>query len=89
MKLLQTRLAHYIFNQKSGKMFMSFEEFKEGLGSWAEPLKHFTDSKTFQDIYKYVKGEYESGKKVCMGARRYILHQTLSSMPSRPLLSRM
>jgi hypothetical protein len=40
---------------KTFKMFMSFEAFKEGLGSWREPLKTFLDSKTFQDIYKYVK----------------------------------
>lgn len=45
-------------------MFMSFEAFKEGLGSWQEPLKIFLNSKTFQDIYKFVKTEYESGKKV-------------------------
>lgn len=63
-RLLEIGLAHYIFNQKLAKMFMSFEEFKEGLGSWAEPLKYFTDTKTFQDIYKFVKAEYESGKKV-------------------------
>lgn len=45
-------------------MFMSFDAFKGSLGSWQEPLKTFLDSKTFQDIYKYVKTEYESGKKV-------------------------
>lgn len=38
--------------------------FKEGLGSWAEPMKDFLNSNTFQNIYKYVKNEYESGKKV-------------------------
>lgn len=37
---------------------MSFEAFKGSLGSWQEPLKTFLDSKTFQDIYKYVKTEY-------------------------------
>ena len=48
----------FYFNQKSYRMFMSFEEFKEGLGSWAKPLEHFTSTKTFQDIYKFVKAEY-------------------------------
>lgn len=52
---------------------MSFEEFKEGLGSWAEPLKHFTATKTFQDIYKFVKEQYESGKKVLLHISRSIL----------------
>ena len=55
---------------------MSFEEFKEGLGSWAEPLKTFTDSKTFQDIYKFVKAEYESGKKVNLHGFRSTLPKT-------------
>ena len=53
-------------------MFMCFEEFKEGLGSWAEPLKHFTATKTFQDIYKFVKEQYESGKKVLLHISRSI-----------------
>lgn len=37
-------------------MFMTFDEFKEGLGSWQEPLKAFINSPTFQQIYNYVKG---------------------------------
>ena len=45
-------------------LFMSFDEFKESLGSWQEPLKGFIESNTFQQIYKFVKSEYESGKKV-------------------------
>lgn len=43
---------------------MTFDEFKEGLGSWAEPLSDFTGSKTFQNIYNFVKGEYEAEKKI-------------------------
>lgn len=46
---------YFIIRKDKKEMFMSFEEFKEGLGSWAEPLKNFLNSKTFQDIYKYVK----------------------------------
>ena len=45
-------------------MFMTFDEFKEDLGSWAEPLAYFTGSKTFQDIYKFVKTEYEADKNI-------------------------
>ena len=36
-------------------LFMTFEEFKKGLGSWEKPLSKFVDSKAFQEIYKYVK----------------------------------
>ncbi len=43
---------------------MSFDQFKEKLGSWQDPLKNFINSPTFQNIYKFVKTEYESGKKV-------------------------
>jgi hypothetical protein len=43
---------------------MSFDQFKKELGSWEKPLGKFVESKAFQDIYKYVKAEYESGKKV-------------------------
>lgn len=45
-------------------LFMSFDDFKESLGSWQEPLKGFIESNTFQQIYKFVKSEYESQKKV-------------------------
>jgi hypothetical protein len=44
--------------------FMTFEQFKEQLGSWAKPLEHYTKGITFQNIYKFIKKEYESGKKV-------------------------
>lgn len=36
-------------------LFMTFDQFKEQLGSWAKPLEPFTNSKKFQDIYKFVK----------------------------------
>lgn len=45
-------------------LFMTFDEFRDGLGSWAKPLQTYTNGKTFQNIYKFVKNEYESGKKV-------------------------
>lgn len=48
----------------SNDLFMTFDEFKEGLGSWGKPLETYTNGKTFQNIYKFVKTEYESGKKV-------------------------
>ena len=48
----------------SKEPFPSFDDFVDGLGSWKEPLANYTKSKTFQNIYKYVKAEYESGKKV-------------------------
>lgn len=50
----------------SKDLFMTFDEFKNGLGSWAKPLETYTNGKTFQNIYKFVKTEYESGKKVRM-----------------------
>jgi|JI6StandDraft_1071083.scaffolds.fasta_scaffold2118980_1 hypothetical protein len=45
-------------------LFITFNEFKQALGSWEKPLSKFVESKAFQDIYKYVKEQYESGKKV-------------------------
>jgi hypothetical protein len=36
-------------------LFMTFDQFKEQLGSWAKPLEYFTNGKTFQKIYNYVK----------------------------------
>lgn len=48
----------------SNDLFMTFDEFKDGLGSWVKPLETYTNGKTFQNIYKFVKNEYESGKKV-------------------------
>ena len=45
-------------------LFMTFEEFKHSLASWEKPLGKFVEGKTFQDIYKFMKQEYESGKKV-------------------------
>lgn len=48
----------------SNDLFMTFDEFREGLGSWGKPLETYTNGKTFQNIYKFVKNEYESGKKV-------------------------
>ena len=45
-------------------LFFTFTQFKKELGSWEKPLEKFLDSKNFQDIYKFVKEEYESGKKV-------------------------
>jgi uracil-DNA glycosylase len=37
-----------------------FDDFRAGLCSWQGILKGFTESKKFQEIYTYVKGEYES-----------------------------
>ena len=54
-------------------MFLTFDEFKEDLGSWAEPLENFTKGKIFQDIYKFVQSEYESEKKVISSSFRFIL----------------
>ena len=45
-------------------LFMTFDQFVDSLGSWKKPLEKFIASKKFQDIYKFVKAEYESGKKV-------------------------
>jgi hypothetical protein len=49
---------------EDSSLFMTFNDFKESLGSWEKPLGKYVESKGFQDIYKFVKGEYESGKKV-------------------------
>eukprot|EP00178_Gracilaria_changii_P012186 TRINITY_DN3445_c0_g1_i1.p1 TRINITY_DN3445_c0_g1~~TRINITY_DN3445_c0_g1_i1.p1 ORF type:complete len:103 (-),score=3.40 TRINITY_DN3445_c0_g1_i1:195-503(-) len=43
---------------------MTFEEFKESLGSWQPALKNFIDNKIYQDIYKFVKSEVAQGKKI-------------------------
>lgn len=40
------------------ELFFTFNEFKQQLCSWEKPLEKFLDSKTFQDIYKFVKQEY-------------------------------
>ena len=56
-------LINYKFTMES-EPFMTFEQFKEQLGSWAKPLEHYTKGITFQNIYKFIKKEYESGKKV-------------------------
>lgn len=40
---------------QSGLVFLTFNEFKQALGSWEKPLSKFVDSKGFQDIYKFVK----------------------------------
>ena len=49
---------------QAGTVFLTFNEFKAALGTWEKPLGKFVEGKTFQDIYKFVKQEYESGKKV-------------------------
>ena len=49
-----------------GNLFLTYDEFIEQLGSWAKPLEEYTKGKTFQNIYKFVKQEYESGKKVIL-----------------------
>ncbi len=61
-------------------LFFSFEEFKRELHSWEKPLGKFLDSKVFQDIYKYVKDEYESGKKVLTKWYRAIPKRKIYSM---------
>ena len=63
-------------------VFLTFDEFKHALGSWEKPLGKFVESKAFQDIYKFVKAEYESGKKVCNSISRYTPRKNTSSMPS-------
>jgi hypothetical protein len=50
----------------NNSLFLTFDQFKQDLQSWEKPLSKFVDSKTFQDIYKFVKAEYESGKKVAI-----------------------
>lgn len=62
------------------ELFFSFEEFKRELQSWEKPLGKFLDGKIFQDIYKYVKAEYESGKKVKSKRYRSTLKRKISSM---------
>lgn len=66
-----------------GNLFLTYDEFKHELQSWEKPLAKFVDSKAFQDIYKFVKAEYESGKKVCMLSIRSTLRKKTSSTPSR------
>ena len=56
--------SYNIGMQADSKVFLTFEGFKESLESWRKPLEKFIESKKFQDIYKFVKEEYESGKKV-------------------------
>jgi len=36
-------------------LFMTFDQFKDGLGSWGKSLETYTNGKTFQNIYKFVK----------------------------------
>lgn len=58
-------IAFFCTKEKmSNDLFMTFDEFRDGLGSWAKPLETYTNGKTFQNIYKFVKNEYEAGKKV-------------------------
>lgn len=66
-----------------GNLFFTYDEFKHQLQSWEKPLSKFVDTKTFQDIYKFVKEEYESGKKVCVPSFRFTPRRKTSSMPSR------
>ena len=40
---------------KGVNLFMSFDDFVDGLGSWKPLLGDYVKSKTFQNIYKYVK----------------------------------
>jgi hypothetical protein len=41
-----------------GNLFLTYDEFKHELQSWEKPLAKFVDTKTYQDIYKFVKEEY-------------------------------
>lgn len=68
-------------NAKVSKDLEPFEEFAEGLGSWRAPLDKFVKTKTFQDIYKFIKEEY-AGKKVHFRASRSIPRWTISSTHS-------
>lgn len=64
MYMFSRNILYNIRKQSMEKEFMSFEEFKESLGSWQDALKNFLNAKTYQDIYKYVKAEVQAGKKV-------------------------
>jgi hypothetical protein len=64
-------------------LFLTYDEFKHELQSWEKPLSKFVDSKTFQDIYKFVKEQYESGKKVFMTSCRSTPRRRTSSTPSK------
>ena len=44
--------------------FMTYDHFQQSLESWEKPLGKFVETKAYQDIYKFVKSEYESGKNV-------------------------
>jgi hypothetical protein len=66
-----------------GNLFLTYDEFKHELMSWEKPLAKFVDSKAFQDIYKFVKDEYESGRKVCMSPLRSTQRRRTSSTPSK------
>lgn len=72
----------------SNLVFLTFNEFKQALGSWEKPLGKFVDSKAFQDIYKFVKEEYESGKKVTHVVARFTpkWKTSLMPLPKRPSL---
>jgi len=58
-----------------------FSEFADGLGSWRIPLDKVVNSKTFQDIYTFIKGEYAT-KKVLFRSCRSTQRWTISSMLS-------
>lgn len=66
-----------------GNTFLTYDEFKHELQSWEKPLSKFVESKAFQDIYKFVKDEYESGKKVRANTFRFTQRRRISLTPSR------
>ena len=49
------RNPKYSFSQMQVDLFMTFDQFKDQLGSWEKPLGAYTQTKTFQNIYKFVK----------------------------------
>lgn len=53
--MFSRKILYNIRNSSMQGEFMTFQEFKENLGSWQEALKGFTDSKIYQDIYTFVK----------------------------------
>lgn len=53
---IRKSISYYSSEKKmQADLFMTFDQFKEQLGSWAKPLEYFTNGKTFQKIYNYVK----------------------------------
>ena len=46
----------------SNNDFPSFDDFVDGLESWKEPLKNAIQSKSFQNLYNFLKIEYKTKK---------------------------